>query len=89
MREREQACLHEVVEAVHLVEELHQCPLNLTIGRRALREPLSADGIDLVHEDDAGRVLPRISKHLCGYTHKERENARKKTREKREGMRRQ
>ena len=32
--------------------------------RGALREPTTTDGTDLVHEDDAWRVLTRIVKHL-------------------------
>ena len=50
------------VEAVELVQQLHQCALNLAIGRGSFRESAASDGVDLVHEDDGGRVLP-------GHTH--------------------
>jgi hypothetical protein len=41
------------VEAVELGEELHERALNLAVRGRALREAAAADGVDLVHEDDA------------------------------------
>ena len=39
------------VEAVELIEELHQSTLDLTIGGCALREATAADSVHFVHED--------------------------------------
>ena len=46
-----------LVEAVHLVEQLKQDPLHLPVGPRLRVKPLCCDGVDLVDEDDRGRVL--------------------------------
>ena len=53
------------VKAVELGEQLHEGALDLTVGAGALAEAPPADGIDLVHEDDAGLVFPRVPKHLA------------------------
>ncbi|KAG5462905.1 MAG: hypothetical protein BJ554DRAFT_2942 [Olpidium bornovanus] len=39
-------------------------PLDLTVGRRPLREPPPADRVDLVHKNDARLVLPGVPEHL-------------------------
>ena len=53
-----------VIEAVHLGEELVQGLLALVVGREALVTPL-ANGIDLVDEDDAGRLLVRLLEEVA------------------------
>ena len=45
--------------------DLHQRALDLTVRAGALGEPAPADGVDLVHEDDAGLVVARIAEHLA------------------------
>ena len=45
------------LEAVHLDEELVQRLLALVMSAAEPRAAVTADGVDLVHEDDAGRVL--------------------------------
>ena len=57
--------LTQHVEPVHLVQQLHQRSLNLAVRGCALAEALTADGVDLVHEDDARLVLPGVAKHLA------------------------
>ena len=47
--------------------DLHQRALDLAIRAGALGEPSSANGVDLVHEDDAGLVVARITEHLAHY----------------------
>ncbi len=46
-----------LVKAVHLVEQLEQDALDLAVGAGLGVEPLRGDGVDLVDEDDGGRVL--------------------------------
>ena len=53
-----------LLEAVHLVEQFHQGALNLAVGAGTLREAAAADGVDLVHEDDAGLVVLGEAEHL-------------------------
>ena len=55
----------QIVKAVELVQQLHQRPLDLAVCRRALAEPPAADGVDLVHENDARFVFLRIPEHLA------------------------
>lgn len=57
--------LAEVVEAVELVEQLHERALDLAVRAGALREPPPADRVDLVHEDDARLVLLGVPEHLA------------------------
>ena len=45
------------LEAVHLDQELVQGLLALVVPAAQARAPVPADRVDLVHEDDAGRVL--------------------------------
>ena len=45
--------------------DLHQRTLDLAIRAGALGEPASADGVDFVHEDDAGLVVARVAEHLA------------------------
>ena len=60
--------LSEVVETVQLVQQLHQCTLDLAICRCTLGEPSSTDSVDFVHEDDAGLVLLCVAEHLADET---------------------
>ncbi len=57
--------LAEVVEAVELVEQFHQGSLDLAVGRGAFAEAAAADGVDLVHEDDARFVLLGVAEHFA------------------------
>ena len=43
--------LAEIIEAVELVEQLHERALDLAIGRGSLRETATTDGVDLIHEN--------------------------------------
>ena len=45
------------IEPVHLDEELVQCLLALVVAASQACAALPTYGVDLVHEDDAGRVL--------------------------------
>ena len=38
--------------------------LDLSVSTGALTEPPPADGVNLVHEDDAGLVVPGVVEHL-------------------------
>ena len=58
------AHLADGVKAVQLGEQLHEGALDLAVRAGALAEAAPADGVDLVHEDDAGLVLPRVPEHL-------------------------
>src|ERR1700674_3211626 len=50
-----------LLEAVHLDQQLVKCLLALVVATDAhIAGPLSADGVDLVHEDDARRNLLRL-----------------------------
>jgi hypothetical protein len=60
--------LSEVVETVELVEKFHECSLDFTIGGCTLGETATTDGIDFVHEDDAGLVFLCVSEHLADET---------------------
>ena len=53
-----------LLEAVHLVEQLHEGALDLAVSAGALREAAAADGVDLVHEDDAGLMVLGEAEHL-------------------------
>merc|ERR1712223_2248034 len=52
------------IKTIHLVEQLHQGSLDLSVGTGALAEPPSSNGVDLVHEDDARLVVSRVVEHL-------------------------
>mmetsp|Transcript_28396 Transcript_28396/g.55588 ORF Transcript_28396/g.55588 Transcript_28396/m.55588 type:complete len:240 (+) Transcript_28396:153-872(+) len=62
--------LPEFVEAVHLIEQLHKCSLDFSVGRCALRETFAPNGINLVNKNDARLVLTSVREHLsddpCG-----------------------
>mmetsp|Transcript_5253 Transcript_5253/g.12581 ORF Transcript_5253/g.12581 Transcript_5253/m.12581 type:complete len:217 (+) Transcript_5253:362-1012(+) len=58
----------QVVEAVQLVQKFHQSSLDLSVCRGALGESLAANGIDLVHEDDARLMFLGIAEHLSDDT---------------------
>ena len=62
--ERPNKHLANDVEAIQLAQQLHEGPLDLAISTCALAEALAANGIDLVHKDDAGLVLTRIAEHF-------------------------
>ena len=49
----------------HLRQQLHEGALHLPVRRGTLREALATDGINLIHEDDAGLVLSRIAGAVC------------------------
>ena len=52
------------VEAVHLDEKLVQGRLELPVRRRSPAPALAADGVDLVDEDQAGRLLAGLLEEL-------------------------
>ena len=52
------------IKSVHLVKQLHQCSLDLSVGRSTLAEPSASDGVDLIHEDDTGLMVPGVVEHL-------------------------
>ena len=60
--------LSQHVKSVHLIEQLHQSSLNLSISARSFRESSTSDGINLIHEDDAGLVVASIVEHLTDKT---------------------
>ena len=53
------------LEAVELVEELEHGALHLAVAARAALDARRADRVDLVHEDDGGRVLARHHEQLA------------------------
>ena len=53
------------LEPVHLDEQLVQRLLTLVVAAAEARAAMPADGIDLVDEDDAGRVLLRLLEHVA------------------------
>jgi len=52
------------LEAIELVEQLEHRALHLRVAAAAALYPLRADGVDLVHEDERGRVLARHDEEL-------------------------
>ena len=52
-------------EAVHLDQQLVQRLLALVVTAAEARAAMAADGVDLVDEDDAGRVLLRLLEHVA------------------------
>ena len=52
------------LEAVHFDEQLVQGLLTLVMTTTEARATMATDGIDLVDEDDAGRVLLRLIEHV-------------------------
>lgn len=57
--------IHGLVEAVHLVQQLDQHALHLAVRGVGRVEPLGGDGVDLVDEDDAGRVFLGQPEHVA------------------------
>ena len=53
------------LEAVHLDEELVQRLLALVVAAAEARATMATDGVDLVDEDDAGRVLLGLLEHVA------------------------
>src|SRR4051794_30282333 len=53
------------LEAVHLHQELVQRLLALVVPAAHAGPAVAADGVDLVHEDDAGRVLLRLLEEVA------------------------
>src|SRR6185312_7303622 len=53
------------LEAVHLDQELVQRLLALVVTAAHAGATMAADGVDLVHEDDAGRVLLRLLEEVA------------------------
>ena len=54
-----------IVEPVHLDEELVQGLLALVVAAAHAGAAMAADGVDLVHEDDAGGVLLRLLEQVA------------------------
>ena len=52
-------------EAVHLDEQLVERLLALVVAAAKAGAAMAADGVDLVDEDDAGRVLLRLLEHVA------------------------
>mmetsp|Transcript_1693 Transcript_1693/g.3240 ORF Transcript_1693/g.3240 Transcript_1693/m.3240 type:complete len:284 (-) Transcript_1693:146-997(-) len=57
--------LAQPIEPVQLVQQLHEGALDLAVSGGAFGEAAAADGVDLVHEDNARLVLLRIPEHLA------------------------
>ena len=53
------------LEAVHLDQELVERLLALVVAAAQAGAAVPADGVDLVHEDDAGRVLLRLLEEVA------------------------
>ena len=53
------------IKSVHLVKQLHQCSLDLSVGRSTLAEPSASDGVDLIHEDDTGLMVACVVEHFA------------------------
>ena len=62
-RDEDDVVLH--LEPVHLDEELVQRLLALVVAAAETRAAMAADGVDLVHEDDAGRRLLRLLEEVA------------------------
>ena len=62
-RDEDDVVLH--LEAVHLDEELVQGLLALVVAAAETRAAVPADGVDLVHEDDAGGRLLRLLEEVA------------------------
>src|SRR5205085_3557959 len=52
-------------EAIHLDEQLIERLLALVIAAAETGAPVTADGIDFINENDAGRVLLRLLEHVA------------------------
>src|SRR5436309_3645156 len=59
------------LEAVHLDEQLVECLLALVVAAAEAGAAMAADGVDLIDEDDAGRVLLSLLEEIAhaGRTH--------------------
>lgn len=56
------------LESVELVQQFEHCPLDLRVASSGpALSPARADRVNLVHEDDAGRVLPGHDKELADH----------------------
>mmetsp|Transcript_6733 Transcript_6733/g.27471 ORF Transcript_6733/g.27471 Transcript_6733/m.27471 type:complete len:295 (+) Transcript_6733:25-909(+) len=60
--------IHRLVEAVHLVQQLHEDTLHLTVGSSLCVEARGSDGIHLIHEDDRRRVLLGEPEHIAHHS---------------------
>ncbi|GMS94907.1 hypothetical protein PENTCL1PPCAC_17082, partial [Pristionchus entomophagus] len=56
-----------LVESVHLIEQLEQDTTDLSISSSLGIESLRGDGINLINEDDRGRVLLRQTEHVTNH----------------------
>ena len=54
-----------LVEAIHLVQQLEQNPLDLAVSTGLCVESFCRDGINLVDEDDSQRVFTRKPEHVA------------------------
>ena len=57
--------LSKYIKSVHLVKQLHECSLDLSVGRSTLAEPSASDGVDLIHEDNTGLMVACVVEHLA------------------------
>ena len=64
VRRHDHLHVHRLVETVHLVEELHEDTLHLAVGARVRVEAGGGDGVNLVDEDDGGRVFLGEPEHV-------------------------
>jgi hypothetical protein len=62
-RDQDDVVLH--LEAVHLDQQLVEGLLSLVVAAAHPRAAVATDGVDLVHEDDAGRVLLRLLEQVA------------------------
>ena len=61
--------LHDhLIQILEQLLQLHERALDLAVSTSALGEAPAADGVDFVHEDDAGLVLFGVAKHLADET---------------------
>jgi hypothetical protein len=54
-----------LIEAIHLVQQLEQNPLDLAVSTSLCVKSFRRDGINLVNEDDSRRVFTRKSEHIA------------------------
>ena len=56
-----------LIETIHLIEQLKQNTLHFPIRAGLRIEPLRSNGVHLIDEDDAGRVLPRQAENISDH----------------------
>jgi len=60
--------IRPLIESIHLIQQLQQNPLNLSVGSGLSIESLGSDGVDLVDEDDGGSVLSSESEDVSDHS---------------------